>query len=748
MDFYANWISNNCRKYGSTPEIGVGNPSPYFRKIFKVTKEISSATLTITAKGIYEAYLNGREISEDVFAPGWTNYSKMIQYQCYDVTHLLENGENCIGVILGDGWYAGHIGFKREIYYDGYPLELFVQLEITYADNSHETIISDESFTTGSGKIAASDLLDGEWIDNRLNCDGFSTVGFDDSGWKNAVIEPSSTHLLVAQKDEGIRYQIELPGTLLDETSDLQIYDFGQNFAGIIQAKIRGTKGAKIQFRHGEMLDGDKLYTENLRLARATDTFICSGEGIEEFRPLFTFHGFRYAEISVLEGTAEIFDVIGFVCYNALEPTGEFSCSNELINRIYQNTLWSNRGNFISIPTDCPQRDERLGWTADAQIFSLSAMYNFDCRKFFSRFMRDMRLDQSEDGCVPDIIPSLPIIGGGNNAWSDAIVIIPYHHYLMYRDREILTDNIIAMKKWIGFQQVNSDQLIRPDEGYGDWLSVDDEMNKSVMNTAYFAYSTKLVSEICDILNDPDAEKYRELYERIKERYLQCFVSEDYTITGDTQTTYLTAIAFGLVDTDKIKGHLLRTIERKDFHLSTGFIGVRFLLPVLCDIGRSDIAYQIILNKTYPSWGYSIENGATTIWERWNSYTIEDGFGNVEMNSFNHYSLGSCVEWMYRYILGIQCLIDDAGFERVIIHPFVDPLNRITEAKGSYISKKGRISVRWENTGGLVQCWIEKVPGLPAKYIFDGEIVECRQNGKEVLVPDENASYTYVKYRL
>ncbi len=724
----AKWISNGVRQYVGTSEGIYSNPSPYFRKDFQVKGGLVKATLYASSKGIYEAYVNDAYAGDELFTPGFTNYGKLILYQEYDVTDKLKKGKNSVGAVLSEGWYAGELAYQKKQYFGTWPLCLVMKLVLEYKDGTTEEIVTDSSFKTTTGRILASSFLDGEVVDNRLpeSYEMFD-LGMSTEDWDCAVEEGSDFSLLKPQEEEPIRFRHRLKGMLIGHDKG-DIYDFGQNTAGVVYMKVKAVEDTKITVRHGEMLDDGKLYTANLRRARCIDEYICR-KGKQILTPTFTFHGFRYAEV-IIEGDADIIEIYMNVCHNDLARAGYLETSSELVNKIYTNTLWSQRSNFISVPTDCPQRDERLGWTGDAQIFAMTAMYNADCKAFFARYLRDLRLDQRPDGAVTDVVPDLyGLTGAGTAAWADAVTVIPYHHYLMYGDKTILEDNVEAMKKWIACMKENSEGLIRPAVGYGDWLSIEDDTDKSVLATAYFAHSTDITAKVLRILGE-DASEYEALSAEVKAAFRAAFVDENGVIKGDTQTSYLLGLAFDICEDRALCfEHLLRTLERKNWRLSTGFVGVRFLLPVLTDMGRADIAYKLLLSEEYPSWGFTVKNGATSIWERWNSYTPETGFGNVGMNSFNHYSLGSCVEWMYSRMVGIRPATP--GFGKVLIHPYTDPENRITYAKASYDSEQGLIDVSWEIEEGVVVLQVYKPADLEAEYVIDGEIVSVTIDGEE-----------------
>lgn len=721
-----------------------GKPASYFRKEFELKKEIIRATLDVTSKGVYKVWLNGKEAEESYLNPGWTDYNKIYAFQRYDVTTLVQPGKNAVGAAVGDGWYSGWLAFYGLGYYGQGPSMIAFELFVEYSDGSEERIISDH-MKAGEGEIRSNDILQGTVIDRNRNTDGFSECGFNDSDWEWAGM-CAITENLVLQEEEPIREEISLSPEIIKEEGTVELYDFKQNMVGIIRASISGEKGAIIRFRYGEMLNMDgTLYVDNLRKAKATDYVVCDGNPYF-FKPEFTYHGFRYMEVKVIKGKAHVSDIAGLVLHNDLKITGTFSCSSELVNKIWENTLWGQRGNFLSVPTDCPQRDERMGWTGDIQIFCRTAMYNMDCRKFLRKYLRDVRNTQREDGAIYDVAPEvLPLAGYTHNAWGDVIAVLPYMYYRAYGDEGILRENLAAAKAWVKNLWANSDCGVRDDGGYGDWLSVEDDTDISAMNTAYSAYSALLTAEMCKILEDPEEDIYRDYYQKFKRAFNHRFILENGKIKSDTQTIYLLAYAFDLVDKQTIKPYLLNAIRRKDNHLSTGFVGVKFLLPTLCDLGETELAYELITKTSYPSWGYSIVNGATTIWERWNSYTLEKGFEDISMNSFNHYSLGSCVEWMYEYMLGIKPA--SPGFSKIHVQPFIDGKRRITSVRGSYDSVSGKIEVQWRFVGSMVEYIIKKPKEIAAEFAFE-HIALMEQDDKRVNSLSAYAEITRIMFKI
>lgn len=733
MIIKAKWIKG-CIDFIKKDGDYYGSPSPYFRYEFGVEKEVKRAIIYYSAVGVLKVYINGKQIDDDYMSPGFTDYRTRIPVLRKDVTELIE-GNNAIGIVAGDGWAVGFMGnnMKRCSFSD--TVYVMAQLEIEFADGEKRIIQTDTDWKTATGEIQRTDNYMGEFVDKRLSLGDFSSYGYDDENWNYAIsslLQINFTRISDLSQIPPIRVKHTVkPINMHKDINGNFIYDFGQNLTGVLSIKLKGERNASVTVRHGEMLEKDgRLYTDNLRLAQAKDICILSGSDTEEFRPLFTFHGFRYAEISVT-GNVEIVSVEAQVMYTDLPKTGDFKCSDDLVNKLYSNIVWSQRSNFLSVPTDCPQRDERLGWTGDAQIFVGSAMFNMNCKTFYEKYMADIRDAQAGNGGVGGIAPQVPV----NNwyyserdnfsaGWGDVATVIPFEHYLMYGDKSILYKSIVSMKSFVDYCTLRSDNLIRPaEDNYGDWLNIDDDTDASAISTLYFAYSTLLTAKVCEILGDGEKQKYYDLYESIKRAFIARFVGKGGVITSDTQTVYLLAYAFGILDEDRIKNNLLRKIAEKNYHISCGFLGVKFMLPVLCEIGFTDIAYLLLTNKTYPSWCFSVLNGATTIWERWNSWTIENGFADRSMNSFNHYSLGSCSEWMFKYCLGINPSVDNPGFKKLIIRPFVDFSGKLNKAEGYYDTSFGRISVQWERDNDGVIYKVVYPREIEAEYDFSHYVI-------------------------
>ncbi|MFC5702002.1 glycoside hydrolase family 78 protein [Cohnella faecalis] len=686
-------------------------PSPFLRKAFSAKGKVARATAYATALGLYEFHVNGKKVG-DLFAPGFTDYDKRVQVQAYDVTDLLTEGDNAVGAVLGDGWYCGTVGFLGNHVYGERPFFL-LQLNLEYADGSKESVVTDASWRTARGPLQYSDMILGETYDAREELTGWDRPGYDDSEWETPDVRSGYNGLLVSMVEPPVRItQTMKPISVRRTEQGTYIYDMGQNMVGWTEVKVRGERGTKITLSHAEMLNPDgTLYLDNLRVAVQQEHYILKGEGEERYEPHFTFHGFRYVELVGYPGEPDLHTIAGKVVHSDTPRTGTLETNDAMVNKLYSNITWGQRGNFLSVPTDCPQRDERLGWTGDAQIFARTASYNMDVSQFFTKFMWDMIDSQQPSGAFTDVAPDagwirhkmwntrLNWFAPDNAGWGDAGVVIPWTLYLMYGDTRILETHYGAMERWVEYLRQTTADLIRPDyANYGDWLSIGADTPNEVLATAYFAYSTKLFSQIAGVLGKlEDEAKYESLFQSIAEAFRKAFVGSDGRIKGETQTVYVLALQFGLL-TEELRqlaiGHLTDDIARKGDRLSTGFLGVGYLLPALTDNGRLDVAYGLLTQEEFPSWMYSIKHGATTIWERWDGWTEHNGFQTPTMNSFNHYSLGSVGEWMFRYMGGIEADPARPGFRHAVVRP--RPGGRVTSASASYESLYGTIVSEWE----------------------------------------------------
>ncbi len=740
-DWQAQWIGydeelqKSDDREKSDPNALVLPAPPYLRREFMVGRPFKRAVVYASALGLYGLHINGKRVGEDYFTPGWTDYPTRVYYQTYEVTDLIKKGDNAMGAILADGWYAGYLGFGKKREHYGSKPRLFVQLEIEYENGHIQKVVTDKTWKAGYGPILESDFLMGETVDGRKEMPGWDTAGFDDSSWDEVAVTDKSEGIGIIQSYPGETVQkiLEIkPKKLTEPEEGVYVFDMGQNFAGWVRLKVNGKAGTKVVLRFAEMLNPDgTIYTENLRAARCTDTYILKGTGKEFWEPHFTFHGFRYVEVTGYPGKPGLDAITGVVVHSAIPMAGSFECSSAMVNQLYSNIVWSQRGNFIEIPTDCPQRDERLGWTGDAQIFIRTATYNMDVSAFFTKWLVDLEDAQSDEGGFPDVAPRKVAMGDGTAAWGDAGVICPWTIYEVYGDKQVLERHYESMEKWIGYLKKNSKDLLRPAKGYGDWVSIASNTPKDVIATAYFAYSTHLLSKAAAALGkDADAAKYEELFEQIRNAFNKAYVSEDGRIKGDTQTCYLLGLYFDLLPEDKRQPateHLIEAIRKKDWHLSTGFVGLSYLVPTLADTGHLDIAYRLLNNDTFPSWGYSIKNGATTIWERWDGWTEEKGFQTPGMNSFNHYAFGSIGRWLFGSVAGIDT--DGPGYKRIIIKP--RPGGGLDYAKASYKSINGKIVSDWKIRGDTFTLNVTIPANTTATvYLPAGDIKSVTEGGK------------------
>lgn len=705
-DWKASWIADEPKEKKEN-----SRPSPYFRKEFQVTKKVKSARIYVTAHGLYQLFLNGKKVSTDLFTPGWTSYHKRLQYQVYDVTSVL-GARNAVGAFLGTGWFCGNIGWNGGKGYYGDQPAFLMQLQINYTDGTSETIVTDQSWKTCTGPILTSDIYNGETYDARLEMTGWDLPGFDENGWGQVITPDLAKDKLVAPQGVPVKPIQEIkPVRLLTTPIGETVFDMGQNMVGWVRLKVAGKKGDQVVLKFAEVLDKDgNFYTANLRSAKATDTYMLKGEGEEIYEPHFTFHGFRFVKLENFPGTPSPDQITGIVIHSEMTPTGNFACSDSLINQLQHNIQWGQKGNFLDVPTDCPQRDERLGWTGDAQVFSMTAAFNFDVAAFYTKWLKDLVADQLPDGKVPHVIPDVLNGGGGSTAWADASVIVPWTVYQVYGDRRILEEQYPSMKAWVGYMQkrAGEDHLWTGDTHYGDWLAFATTRSdypgatteKDLIATAYYCYSTGLLSKIAGIIgNQTDAQAYRSLAEKIKKAFNAEFVTSNGRLVSHTQTAYALALAFDLLPDDlvgKAASYLAEDV-RKFGHLTTGFVGTPLLCETLSSHGYEDLAFMLLTRKKYPSWLYPVTQGATTIWERWDGQKPDGTFQDVGMNSFNHYAYGAIGEWLYSYVGGIRINPEDPGYQHFLLSPH--PGGNLSYANTSFQSMYGEIRSDWKTEG-------------------------------------------------
>ena len=702
----ASWVTLGSE----STEVG-SKPAQYFRKDFASAKKIKSARVYVTAQGLYQLFLNGKKVSTDLFTPGWTSYKNRIQYQTYDVTSMLQ-AKNSIGAILGDGWYRGNIGWGNANGYYGSKISLLAQLQISYADGTSEIVGTDDTWKVANGPIIFSDIYNGELYDARKEMPGWSTAGFDDSKWSKASIIEQSKKILVAPQGSVVKAIEEIkPVKLITTPNKETVYDMGQNMVGWVKLRVQGKKGESVTLKFAEVLDkAGNFYTDNLRSAKCTDVYILKGEGEEIYEPNFTFHGFRFVKIEGLSAQPTIDQITGIVIHSDMKPTGSFTCSDPMINQLQRNIQWGQKGNFLDVPTDCPQRDERLGWTGDAQVFSITAAFNFDVAPFYTKWMRDVAADQLPNGKVPHVIPDVLKGDGGSTAWADASIIVPWTTYLVYGDLRILEVQYPSMKAWVEYMssRAGDDYVWTGDFHFGDWLAFATTNSdypgatteKDLIATAYYAYSSGLLSKIATLLGKTDdAAKYIKLSGNIKKAFIQEFVTPTGRMVSHTQTAYSLALAYNLLPENLIpKAAAFLAADVKKFnHLTTGFVGTPLLCKTLSAHGYDDLAFMLLNRKEYPSWLYPVTQGATTIWERWDGQKPDGSFQDVGMNSFNHYAYGAIGEWLYHYVAGMDVDPNSPGYKHILFAPH--PGGGLTHAAAEFNSLYGKVKSAWKLDG-------------------------------------------------
>lgn len=672
----------------------IGDFCPEFYREFTTQKEVKQASLTITAIGVYEAQLNGKRIGNFILAPGCTVYRERLQCQTYDVTDYLYNETNALTVTVGTGWYRGRISEKdSEIH--TMPCGLLAELTLEYSDGSYETICTDQTWTVGKSSILFSDIYDGESYNATL----------PPAPKKPVTVLSLSKEQLIPQEGEEIREQEQIkPVRLILSPKGERIIDFGQNFAGYLRLHLNAPENTKIRISHAEILDSDgNFYTDNYRSAKAELTYICK-EGEQTYQPHFTFFGFRYIRLDEYMEQVNLDDFTGIAIYSDMKRTGYIQCGNSQLNRFFENVLWSQRANFIDVPTDCPQRDERMGWTGDAQVFAKTACYNYDVETFFTKWLRDLRADQFEHGGIPDTSPNFWKLQGCSTAWGDAITVIPWQVYQTYGNPAVLKENFEAMKKWVDYMTHDSKKqylwVSESDEKglwkkhYGDWLALDapygsyrGSTDDDFIASTFYAWSTHLVVKTGNILGE-DVSEYETLYHNIVKTF------KTYFKKLKTQTEHVLALHFHLTDDEEaVAKHLVQMIRENGNKLQTGFVGTPYLLYALSEHGYSSVAYDLLLQEAYPSWLYEVTHGATTIWEHWDGVRDDGTIWSSDMNSYNHYAYGAVMDWVYSVAGGIKVAEHSAGFKKAVIAPVPDP--RMQWLDVSVHTRHGLIRSQW-----------------------------------------------------
>lgn len=690
----------------------------YLRKGFELSSDVFSARLYITAKGVFDVHLNGKDVSDDVMTPGWTPYNHRIATLTYDVTELLQAGKNALAVELASGWHSGRISRRTALYDNFLSPKILCQLEVVMKDGSKQTIISDESWKgTTKGPIRLASIYDGEVYDANFEMPNWNTAAFDDSNWELVQIEPISKEVKLAPKrHHTVKNQLVLKDVEIvsvDENS--AVFNLKQNMVGVPRVKVPMKKGDTLKIRFSEMLLKDNtFYTKNYRSAKSTDYYIAAKDGVIEYTPKFTFHGFQFLELSGYDKNAkpEASWVQGIAQHSDFGKRGTFTSSHEKLNQLQSNITWGLRDNFFDIPTDCPQRDERLGWTGDAQVIAPTSLFNYDVHAFWTAWLQSLRENQSEhkDGMVPFIVPDVLQTKNGSSGWGDAAVIIPWDIYNATGDITVLEESYESAKKWVGYYQskVKKQPYLPKMHSFSDWLqpypSKSGKMGnrgdtpKDLIHAAFFAHSAHLVSKIASVLGKTeDTKKYKDLYKAIAHAFETAFFEEG-KFTGEiqTQTIYLLGIYFDLFKPEtklKAQKYLLEEIKNADYHLGTGFLGTPILPKVLDDMGEIDLMYKILFKETYPSWFYSINQGATTMWERWNSYSKVEGYNPQPMNSLNHYAYGAIGQWMYERIAGLASLAP--GYKKIRIAP-IPNTEFLRSASASVKTPYGKALSSWK----------------------------------------------------
>ncbi len=758
-------------------------PARHFRKPFATTKPVRRAVLHGTALGLVEWSIDGRRVCEELFQPGWTDYRERVPARTIDVTALLQEAaggdaagagetprQHCLGATVADGWYAGYVGYGllvgygphrsgRSIY--GKTPAILCRLDIDYADGTRDSLVSDTSWrVTDAGPIREADLLMGETYDARRELPGWDTASFvaDEAVWTPAVAATANGSTRAPFHEPGVSREVDvgftppraivaytappiqvtetLPAKAVDEwRPGVHIFDLGQNFAGVVRLKVEATAGTAIRLRFGEMRHADgRLMTENLRRARATDTYICRGTGVETWTPRFTYHGFQFVEVTGLPpGPAPLDTVTGLVIQNATPAAGRFACSDETLTRFWRNTQWTQRANFIEVPTDCPQRDERLGWMGDAQIYARTATYNADVAAFFTKWIDDVREAQLRDGpdagAYPDYAP-YPFAHGKpgarfGTAWTDAGVICPWTMWRVYGDQGLVRRHWDSMARFMEWRARRDPNLEGVESGntWGDWLNVDENTPLAFIDLCYHAQSARMMAEMAAAVDRAEeASAYRSRLERIVAAFRRRHVRPDGRLAVDTQTACVLALDTGVVravEAGPVVAQLVGRIERKGCRMATGFLGTKSVLPVLTAHGRHDLACRLFQSRAFPSWGFEVEQGANSVWERWDSYTKEHGFdgatggNNAAMNSFSHYAFGAVMEWAFRDLAGIDAL--EPGYGRIRIAPRLPTPGSnpdrppIDWVEADYDGPRGRIESHWRRRDGGVELRV-RVP--------------------------------------
>lgn len=754
-EWRARWITPDL-----TEDTTKSNPSPMLRHEFRLgppgvrpsevtltgSPRIASARLYVTSLGLNEVEINGRRVGDAYLRPGWTAYDSRLQYDTYDVTALVRSGANVIGATLGDGWFRGRLGWdsKRNLY--GSRLALRAQLVVRYADGTSQTVATDSTWKASTGPILVSDIYDGETYDARLEKTGWSSPSYNDTSWRGVRNMDGVKVALIAPVGPPVRRMHEItPVKVIRTPAGETVVDFGQNMVGWVRLKARGPAGTVIRLRHAESLDkAGNFYVTNLRTARQTVTYTMKGGGVETFEPHFTFQGFRYVAVEGYPGTPDSTSLTGIVAYSDMTPTGTFESSNALVNRLQQNIVWGQRGNFVDVPTDCPQRDERMGWTGDAQVFAPTATFNMDVSGFFAKWLGDVAADQLPNGAVPFVVPNvlakMSPDAAGSTGWADVATIAPWTMYRAYGDTSFLVRQYASMRAWVEYGRAQAGETYIWSKGFhfGDWLSFATTRadypgattEKDLIATAYLAHSADIVSRAAEVLGKrEDAAKYRALFEKVRAAFQREFLTQSGRITSSTQTAYVLALDFDLVPDSlraKAAGHLADDVKRMG-HLTTGFLGTPALTRMLSDNGYLKEAYALLLREEYPSWLYEVKQGATTVWERWDGLRPDSSFQDAGMNSLNHYAYGAVGDWLYRTVAGLNDDPAEPGYRHVIVRPRPGP--GFNFAKATLMTPYGLASSGWRLENGRMTVTVRVPPNAHGTVVLPGARLESVREG-------------------
>lgn len=736
-DWTAKWIQDTYKSDTT------GGPSPLFRKTFIIRKQIKAAYLYITAHGLYEAQLNGERIGDDYFSPGFTSYNQRLQYQVYDVSASVKKGDNAIGVMLGDGWYRGYTYDRKKNVY-GNKLALLFQLEIVYNNGDRQIISSDKNCRVTYGPVRSSSFFDGELYDARLEKPGWASAAYNDIAWDSVKTDNSIKDRLIAMYGPPVtKHERFLPKVIITPNGD-RVIDFGQNLVGWVQFRLKGKAGDTLKLWHGEVLDQKgEFYNKNLRTAKQEVDYIFNDGDAETYEPHFTFQGFRYVKIQGYTGPIDSTNFVAYALYSDMQQTGSFTTSNPLINQLQHNIQWSQKGNFIDIPTDCPQRDERLGWSGDAQAFSGTATFNMDVAGFFTKWLKDLSTDQLKNGAVPYVIPNvLDSSYVAASGWSDVATILPWNIYLAYGDKQILQQQYESMKAWVGYIQAHSrNNLWDTGNHFGDWLfysGTDYEdgaalTDKNLIAQAFYIHSTQLLINAATILGkDNDVKIYTVLLNNIKKAFQIEYVTPAGRMISGTQTSYVLALYFDLLP-EQLRAsaakRLADNIDDYDGHITTGFLGTPYICKVLTRFGYADVAFALLMKDSYPSWLYPVKNGATTIWERLDGIKPDKSFEDPGMNSFNHYAYGAIGDWMYSGITGINTDEASPGFHKIWITPHVG--GGLTSAHADLETMYGTVTSSWALANNVLMLKVVVPPNTLANIILpavNGLVTEGKDN--------------------